>query len=41
MDYENIIYEKDGPIATVTLNRPEKINALSQDLQLEVLGMQP
>jgi len=36
MDYENIIYEIDGPIATVTLNRPEKINALSQDLQLEV-----
>jgi len=34
--YENIIYEKKPPIAYVTLNRPEKLNALSQDLQLEV-----
>jgi len=36
MDYETIIYEKRGPIATVTLNRPDKLNALSEDLQLEV-----
>ena len=36
MSYENIKYEKNGPIATVTLNRPEKLNALSNDLQLEV-----
>ena len=36
MDYENILYEKQAPIAYVTLNRPEKLNALSQDLQLEV-----
>ncbi|MDA1074339.1 MAG: enoyl-CoA hydratase/isomerase family protein [Proteobacteria bacterium] len=36
MDYQNIIYEKDGAIAYVTLNRPEKLNALSDDLQLEV-----
>jgi hypothetical protein len=36
MNYENILYEKDAPIATVTLNRPDKINALSADLQLEV-----
>jgi enoyl-CoA hydratase len=35
-DYENIIYVKEPPIAYVTLNRPEKINALSDDLQLEV-----
>jgi len=34
--YENIIYEKKPPVAYVTLNRPEKLNALSQDLQLEV-----
>jgi enoyl-CoA hydratase len=34
--YENITYEKQPPIAYVTLNRPEKLNALSQDLQLEV-----
>ena len=36
MDYETIIYEKQAPIAFVTLNRPEKLNALSQQLQLEV-----
>ncbi len=36
MNYENIIYEKCGPIAYVTLNRPDKLNALSDDLQLEV-----
>lgn len=31
-----IDYDKKGPIAYVTLNRPEKLNALSEDLQLEV-----
>lgn len=36
MTYETITYEKDGPIATVTLNRPDKLNALSVDLQREV-----
>jgi enoyl-CoA hydratase len=36
MSYENIIYEKRGPIAYVTLDRPDKLNALSDDLQLEV-----
>jgi enoyl-CoA hydratase len=34
--YDNIIYEKKPPIAYVTLNRPEKLNALSNDLQTEV-----
>ncbi|MGI9477871.1 MAG: enoyl-CoA hydratase/isomerase family protein [Hyphomicrobiaceae bacterium] len=33
---DNILYEKRGPIAYVTLNRPEKLNALSDDIQLEV-----
>lgn len=36
MSYENILYEKRGPIAYVTLNRPDKLNALSPELQLEV-----
>ena len=36
MSYDNIIYEKRGQIAYVALNRPEKLNALSDDLQLEV-----
>lgn len=34
--YQTIVYEKQGPIAYVTLNRPEKLNALSQELQAEV-----
>ena len=36
MSYETIIYEKRGPVAYVTLNRPDKLNALSDDLQFEV-----
>ena len=36
MDYETIVYEKRGPVAYVTLNRPDKLNALSDDLQREV-----
>jgi enoyl-CoA hydratase/carnithine racemase len=28
--FENILYEKKGPIAYVTLNRPKVLNALSQ-----------
>jgi enoyl-CoA hydratase len=35
-EYENIIYEKTPPIAYVILNRPEKLNSLSADLQREV-----
>ena len=34
--YHTIIYEKKPPIAYITLNRPEKVNALSEDLQMEV-----
>ncbi len=29
MKYKDIVYEKEGPIAHLTLNRPEKMNALS------------
>jgi enoyl-CoA hydratase/carnithine racemase len=29
MDYQDLLYEKDGAIATITLNRPEALNAIS------------
>jgi enoyl-CoA hydratase len=36
MDFETILYEVDGPVAVVTLNRPEKKNAQSRSLLLEM-----
>ena len=36
MDYQHILYETDGRLAFITLNRPEKLNALSNDLRGEL-----
>jgi 2-(1,2-epoxy-1,2-dihydrophenyl)acetyl-CoA isomerase len=36
MSYENLTIERDGHVAIVTLNRPDKLNALSRDLQAEM-----
>ncbi len=37
MSYEDITYETEGRLAFVTLNRPEKLNALSNNLRGEVM----
>ncbi|MBW2233259.1 MAG: enoyl-CoA hydratase/isomerase family protein [Deltaproteobacteria bacterium] len=37
MAYEYIEIAKDGHVATLTLNRPERLNALGRDLMLELI----
>ncbi|MBI3954393.1 MAG: enoyl-CoA hydratase/isomerase family protein [Chloroflexi bacterium] len=36
MEFKNILYAKQGPLARVTFNRPEKLNALTNELAGEV-----
>ncbi len=38
MSYEDLVYEKQDSVAVITLNRPEKLNALSRNLQQEMLA---
>ncbi len=35
-DYENILLDVNGAVATITLNRPEKLNAISPGLQSDL-----
>ena len=37
MSFENICVAQEGPIAVITLNRPQRRNALSLDLMLELI----
>ena len=37
MPFEKLVLEKDDQIAVVTLNRPEKLNAIDHDLHLEMM----
>lgn len=34
--YQNLIYQQSGPIVTITLNRPQKLNALTDALMHEL-----
>jgi len=38
MTYQHLLVERDGPFTTVTLNRPEKRNALALDVMVEIGG---
>jgi enoyl-CoA hydratase len=35
-DFENILFRVDGPVATITLNRPKRMNALTDDMFTEL-----
>jgi enoyl-CoA hydratase/carnithine racemase len=37
MAYEQILYSTEGPIGTLTLNNPKKINALSRQMIAEII----
>ena len=37
MDYETIIFEQEGHVATITLNRPKVLNAVTYEMTQEVI----
>jgi enoyl-CoA hydratase/carnithine racemase len=37
MSYEAILVERDAPVATITMNRPERRNALAVDMMQELI----
>jgi len=38
MDYQNLVVTAEGATAVITLNRPQRRNALSLELMLELKG---
>ena len=38
MEFKTIICDRDGPVLTVILNRPERLNAFSEEMFYEVAG---
>ena len=36
MSYETIIFEQDGPIARITLNRPDRLNSFTAEMHAEL-----
>ncbi|HEY2473045.1 MAG TPA: enoyl-CoA hydratase-related protein [Terracidiphilus sp.] len=39
MSYKTILVTEDPPIRTITLNRPERRNAMTQEMQLELISV--
>jgi methylglutaconyl-CoA hydratase len=37
MDYKTILVADDGPLRTITLNRPERRNAMTPEMQMELI----
>jgi 2-(1,2-epoxy-1,2-dihydrophenyl)acetyl-CoA isomerase len=37
-DYETIIFERDGPVARITLNRPDRLNSFTAHMHEELRG---
>ncbi|WP_334143801.1 crotonase/enoyl-CoA hydratase family protein [Rhabdothermincola sp.] len=38
MDFAQILYDVDGPVATITMNRPERLNAFTITMQQEMVA---